>query len=192
MKLTHDIKRMLNALAYANAGDNLNRRQKARVVAGSPVVAAPAAPVAAGPAAAKPRAQVGLYLGSEISAEIMQYVVQTCSRLRHGLMVLSFQPGNVIEALLAPYQSMFEAAGIELQVVELTGEPPAALSRALRRRPEIAFLVCNESGYFGRHLLNNAQRNTGIPIPVVLVAANEGNSVRQIEPTGETRTSRAA
>lgn len=176
MKLTQDIKRMLNALAHANAGENLTRRQKSRAFADTPAQPAQASPAPADAPAAKPRTQLGLYLGSEVSSDIMQYVMQTCARLRHGLTVLSFQSEAEVQAILAPYQEMLSGAGIELQVVELSGEPPAALSRALRRRPEVAFLVCNESGYFGHGLLSHTQRNAGIPVPVVLVAANEGAS----------------
>lgn len=173
MKLTKNIKRMLDALAHANAGEHLTRRQKSRVIKGTAVHAPQTVAAAPTASAAKSRAQVGLYLGSEVSVDIMQYVAQTCSRLRHGLTVLSFQSEAEVQAILAPYQEMLGSAGIELHVVELSGEPPAALSRALRRRPEVAFLVCNESGYFGHGVLSNSQRNAGIPIPVVLVAASD-------------------
>jgi hypothetical protein len=35
-QMTLEIKRMLEALAFASAGDNLTRRQKARIIAGTP------------------------------------------------------------------------------------------------------------------------------------------------------------
>ena len=187
MNLTNEIKRMLNALAYAHAGENLTRRQKTRSIASTQVKAAPAAPVAK--VAIRP--QVGLYLGAEVSADVMQYAVQTCSRLRHGLTVLTFQPEEEAQALLAPYQAMLNDAGIELNVVALTGEPPAALAQALRRRTEVAFLICNESGYFGHGVLNNAQRNGGMPVPVVLIAASDAPALQSTE-QGQAKTVRAA
>lgn len=168
MKLTQDIQRMLNALAHANAGENLSRRQKDRTLAGS---TAPAAePVPAAPAAGP---QVGLYLGSELPADVMQYVIQTCSRLRHGLRVLTFQSENEVSALLAPYQESLAAAGIRPELSLLAGEPPAALVHALRKRPDVAFLICNETGYLGRSLLKGSVRRDAIPVPVVLVATGE-------------------
>jgi len=178
MKLTDDIKRMLNALAYANAGDYLTLPQKSEVL--KDATAAPAnvaaAPEAAVPAAKRPH--VGLYLGSELSADVVQYVTQTCARLKHDLTVLTFESETEARALLAPYQAMLDKAGTGLSVVVVSGEPPAALARALRRRPEIAFLVCNEAGYLGHSLMAGAQGKNSLPIPVVMVAANEA-AVRQ-------------
>jgi hypothetical protein len=172
MKLTDDIKRMLNALAYANAGDYLTLPQKDEVLR----EATPAtANVAAAPEAATAvkRPHVGLYLGSELSADVMQYVTQTCARLKHDLTVLTFESETEAHALLAPYQAMLAKAGTRLNVVVVSGEPPAALARALRRRPEIAFLVCNEAGYLGHSLMAGTQGKSAMPVPVVMVAASE-------------------
>ncbi len=170
MKLSQEIKRMFNAMAYANAGDYLSPSQKSRALADVP--AAPPQPRATATASDAPRPQVGLYVGSELSADVMQYVAQTCSRLRHGLTVLSFQNAEDVEALLAPHRPLLETAGVELRLVIVAGEPPAGLAQALRRRPEIAILVCNESGYLGHGLLNGTQQSA-LPVPVVLVAAND-------------------
>ncbi|MGQ9862373.1 MAG: hypothetical protein ACUVSD_10250 [Thiobacillaceae bacterium] len=170
MKLTYEIKRMLEALAFANLGENLNRRQKSRAIAGSAAPAA-VAPQEAVTAAHLP--QVGLYLGSELPADVMQYVVQTCFRLKHGLTVLTFQSELEAQTLLAPFQSTLDAAGIQPHVTVLTGEPPASLIHALRKRSDIAFLICNESGYLGRGLLKGTVRQDAIPVPVVMVASSE-------------------
>lgn len=178
MKLTDDIKRVLNALAYANAGDYLTLPQKDQVLkdAASAVTSVAAAPKAATPAAKRPH--VGLYLGSEVSADVMQYVTQTCARLKYELTVLTFESETEARALVAPYEAMLDKAGTRLSVVVVSGEPPAALARALRRRPEIAFLVCNEAGYLGQSLTAGTQGKDAMPVPVVMVAANE-SSARQ-------------
>ena len=170
MKLTHEIKRMLDALAFANVGENLTRRQKTRAMAGSVAPSVAASPVAA-PAAHLPR--VGLYLGGELPTDVMQYVIQTCARLKHGLTVLTFQSELDAQALLAPFQAALDASGIRPRVTVLTGEPPASLIHALRKRPEVAFLICNESGYLGRGLLKGTVRQDTIPVPVVMVAGGE-------------------
>ncbi|MFN3544193.1 MAG: hypothetical protein ACK4UX_05010 [Thiobacillus sp.] len=169
-KLTHEIQHMLDALAYANAGENLNRRQKSRAIAGSAAAVTTEAPAQA-PATRLP--QVGFYLGSELSADVMQYVTQTCARLKHGLTIFTFQSTSEAQALLAPFQDALEAAGIAPQLVVLTGEPPAALVHALRKRPDVAFLICNESGYLGRGILKGTVRQDAIPVPVVMVASQD-------------------
>ena len=171
MKLTDDIKRMLDALAYANAGDYLTLPQKDAVLKdAAPTPATAAAPEAA---TATRRPHVGLYLGSEVSADVMQYVTQTCARLKHDLTVLTFESETEARALLAPYQAMLDKAGTAISVVVVSGEPPAALARALRRRPEIVFLVCNEAGYLGHSLMAGTKGKDAMPVPVVMVAANE-------------------
>lgn len=161
--------RMLNALAYAHAGESLTLTQKDRVLAGAS--AAPAPAPAPEQAAAAPRSQVGLYLGSEVPESVMHYVLQTCTRLHHGLTVFSFQSEREIESILAPYQDVLATAGIAVQRVALTGDPAKVLALALKRRSEVAFLVCNESGFLGSRLTHGALRPDSLPVPVVLVAA---------------------
>lgn len=171
MNLTQDIKRMLNALAYASAGDYLTPTQKAHVLSGT---AAPTVPATSAEpeASSGARPQVGLFLGSELSLDSMQYITQTCARLRHGLTVLTFLNESEAQELLTPFQPMLEAADIALRLVVMHGEPPAALASALRRRPEVTFLVCNEAGYFGQGLISGNKRGDGMPVPVVLVASH--------------------
>ncbi len=188
MKLTQDIQRMLNALAHANAGEYLTRQQKDRALSGStvPVVEpAPRAPAATGP-------QVGLYLGSELPADVMQYVIQTCGRLRHGLRVLTFQSASEAERLLAPHREALAAADIHTELSLLAGEPPAALVHALRKRADVAFLICNETGYLGRSLLTGSVRRDAIPVPVVLVATAEAASRARTASETPDAASRAA
>ena len=166
MKLAKEMKTILDALAFAYAGENLSVREKARVVAGAKVQSRQIAPAvnAIGP-------QVGLYMGSELPADVMNYVIQTCARLHHGLTVLTLQSEEEARSLIAPYQTTLDECKIPLRVNTMSGDPVAALSRALRRLPEVAFLVCNESGYLGYGLLNGTQHKDAFPVPVVMVAA---------------------
>jgi hypothetical protein len=174
MKPTDSFKRMLDALAHANAGENLTLRQKAAHLGSNAIATAQA--VLSKPAAGS---QVGLYLGINLPEDVMQYVMQTCNRLKHGLTVLTFQSESDAEVLLAPYHNELSAAGIEMRLVALSGEPLAPLAQALRRRPEVAFLVCNESGYLGNGLLTGRVRKDALPVPVVLVTS-EGSATQTI------------
>lgn len=170
IKLTNEVKRMLNALAYANEAEYLTLPQKHRALAGG---TAPTLTAAETTPAKKSGPQIGLYLGSELPADVMQYVMQTCTRLKHGLTVLTFQSEADARALLKPYQTELEDARIGVELSVLSGEPPTALVDALRKRAEIAFLVCNESGYLGRGLLKGIVRQDAFPVPVVMVAASD-------------------
>ena len=177
IKLTQEIKRMLNALAFADAGEGLSLSQKTRFLnrnaaADNAIPAGTAAPVQA----KNERQQVALYMGSELPADMMHYVVQTCGRLKHGLTVLTFQTDGAAHALLAPYVDELAAAGITMKTVLLTGDPVSGLARYLRRHPEVAFLACKETGYLGRSFLNGTQPQDVLPVPVVLVATHDENA----------------
>lgn len=176
IKLTQEIKRMLNALAFADAGEYLTLRQKTDFLEQKP--GARNAIQASTPTPVQPsneRQQVALYMGSELPADMMHYVVQTCGRLKHGLTVLTFQSDAAARALLSPYADELTAAGISMKTVLLTGDPVSGLARYLRRHPEVAFLACKETGYLGRSFLNGTQRQDILPVPVVLVATHEEN-----------------
>ena len=174
IKLTAEIKRILNALAFAHAGEFLSLRQKSNYLnqdsgAADAIQAMTPAPVET----TRDRRQVALYMGSELPADMMHYVVQTCGRLKHGLTVLTFQSDSAARALLSPYTDELAAAGISMKTVLLTGDPVSGLARYLRRHPEVAFLACKETGYLGRSFLNGTQPQDVLPVPVVLVATHE-------------------
>lgn len=186
MKLTQELKRMLNALAYADASENLSMRQKAKMLVGTPVEAKK--PEIKQTVAVRP--QVALYMGSELPADVIQYVVQTCNQLKHGLTVLTLQTESEARALLAPYQSLLDENNIELNLIALTGEPISSLARTLKRRPEVAFMVCNESGYLGNGLLKGRVGKDAIPVPVVMVTS-EGTASQSVD-TEQTESVRVA
>lgn len=163
-KLTTEIKRMLNALTSADAGKYLASSQKVRYLNQGAGAAAPAAAKQVRPAS--PCQQVAPYMGSELPADVMNYVVQNSARLKHGLTALTFQSES---ALLSLHADALADGGIDLQKEALSGDPVPELARYLRRHSEVAFLVRNETGYPGRGLLNGSQRRGVLPVPVVLV-----------------------
>lgn len=181
IKLTTEIKRMLNALAFADAGEGLSLSQKTQYLSRKPgaenaIPAGTPAPIQA----KSERQQVALYMGSELPADMMHYVMQTCGRLKHGLTVLTFQSDSAARALLSPYADELAQAGIAMNTVLLTGDPVSGLARYLRRHPEVAFLACKETGYLGRSFLNGTQPQDVLPVPVVLVATHEESAQREI------------
>lgn len=172
-KLSKTLKQMLDALAYAHAGEYLTPREKSRVLSHEFVSdkqieeILPPEPVKAD-SRSKAR-RVALYLGSELPPEVMDYVIQTCMRLRHELTVLTFESERTARSLLEPHQANLDAAGVHMKLVTLSGKPVAGLARYLRSHPEVAFLACKDSGYLGRSYLQGTQRKNAIPVPVVVV-----------------------
>ena len=177
-KLTENLKRMLNALAYAHAGENLTLSQKVRYLSKSKAVDLRESRQAPVPVPAQK--QVALYMGSEMPEAMMDYAVQTCVRLQHGLTVLSFQTESHARELLDRYAATLASSGISMQLVSLAGDPLVGLARYLRRHSAVAFLVCNETGFLGRGFLNGTQRQDLLPVPVVLVSPHRQSAQRDL------------
>ena len=187
--LTSALKQMLDALANQHAGEHLSMQGKDTVLdeqlgdfdaSGSKVFE---------PAKARSNSnmrRVALYMGSELPAEVMDYVIETCARLGHDLTVLTFQSRGAGRALLKPHYDALNEAGVEMEMEILTGDSVTGLARYLRSHPEFAFLACKDSGYLGRSYLKGTQRKDALPVPVVVVTTlGEGENVVSIEEGSE-------
>lgn len=192
--LSNALKKMLNGLAYADAGEHLSRRQKSaylenvnQTVEDSPI---PAPTPSKTKARTSAKRRVAMYLGSELPPAMMDYVIDTCASLEHDLTVLTFESGMVSSVLLEPYSERLQASGIDMEIARLNGEPIKGLARYLRSRPEVAFLACKDSGYLGRNYMNGTQLKSALPVPVVVVvtdaAAVESGRTTQTENTAHT------
>ena len=186
-QLSKTLKQMLNALAYADAGEYLATREKVRILAQTKGTIEKA-PVATRPVAAKSSRndrRVALYMGSELPNELMDYVIQTCARLRHDLTVVTFESKNTSQALLEPYQDALRDTGIAITVVNLRGDHLTSMARYLRNHSEIAFLICKDLGYLGWSFFNGIQPNNALPVPVVIVASKNEVVGYQARPDAE-------
>jgi hypothetical protein len=174
--LTNALKKMLNGLAAADAGEYLTPRQKTAFLENvdfNVVNAADPAPVLSEDAVvANTRRRVAMYMGSELPAAMMDYVIDTCASLDHDLTVLTFEGRNIADNLLAPYADALAEKGIAIDVAKLSGEPVPGLARYLRGRPDIAFMACKDTGYLGRSYLNGTRAGNTLPVPVVVVVTD--------------------
>jgi hypothetical protein len=193
-KLSETLKQMLDALACADAGEYLTRRGKSRVLSQrsgviqkTPYITEPTQTDADSNAR-----RVALYLGSELPPEVMDYLVQTCARLRHQLTVLTFETENTARALLEPHQKALDDAGVDMKLVSLAGDPVPGLARYLRRHPEVAFLACKDLGYLGRSYLNGTPRENALPVPVVIVTSKSGAAEKPLQPAADPNSGTSA
>ncbi|MCA1804702.1 MAG: hypothetical protein LC646_05035 [Xanthomonadaceae bacterium] len=174
-RLTEALKKMLNALAVADAGEYLTSTQKnqylfqARGITSPSTTSAPEQVDNSAAVGTRAKRRIALYMGMELRADMMDYVIQTCSRLDHDLTVLSIESNQAVCAMLDPFRDALKAEGIDLRVKYLTGDPIRGLGRYLRDHPEIAFLACKDTGYLGRSILKGTQRENALPVPVVLL-----------------------
>jgi hypothetical protein len=181
--LTKAVKQMLDALAYEHAGEHLSRKEKTLALGEElETIKNSTGSTVFEPAKVRTSSnvrRVALYLGSELPSEVMDYVIETCSRLGHELTVLTFQSEITGRELLYPYQQALETAGVEMKLATLSGDPVSGLARYLRGHPEVAFLACKDSGYLGRSYLKGTQRKDALPVPVVVVTTlGEGENTQ--------------
>jgi hypothetical protein len=186
-KLSETVKQMLDALALAHAGEYLTGRKKSQILAqrSGPIAKAPQIAEPVEPRTRSNARRIALYLGSELPPEVMEYVVQTCARLRHDLTVLTFESENTGRALLEPHRKALEEVGVDMKLATLGGGSVSGLARYLRSHPEIAFLVCKDSGYLGRSYLNGRQRDNALPVPVVIVASSSEGTHPLVHPAAD-------
>ena len=171
-QLSNALKKMLNGLAHADAGEYLTPRQKSAYLQNTSVNVVNSddpAPILSEKAVKTTRRRVAMYMGSTLPAKMMDYVIETCSSLDHDLTVLTFETNAVSSALLEPYAKELEERGIALETAKLSGEPVPGLARYLRSHPEIAFMTCKDSGYLGRSYMMGTQVKNALPVPVVVV-----------------------
>lgn len=169
-KLTNALKQMLNALAFADAGENLSLKQKDSVLGQIPgwIENARSGVSLNGNTASK-RRRVALFLGSDLPNEVMSYLVETCVNMQHNLIVLTFQTEKTARKLLKPYTQELTSAGVNMRLVHLNGEPMPTLTKFLKGHPEIAFLACKDTGYLGSKHFQDKQGKNNLPIPVVVI-----------------------
>ena len=188
MSILKDIfKQMMNGFQYENAGENMPLKHKVVYLDQSPRVAVPVTTeVTAGVKPGNNVRHVALYMGSELPAEMMDYIMETCSSLKHALTVITFQTESTAKAMLKPYEKALKEAGIEMTLATLTGDPIARLKRYLKGHPEIAFLACKETGYLAHSYMNGPKDKSLLPVPVVVVVnkSEEGKLLQETTTAG--------
>jgi hypothetical protein len=182
-KLKNILKQMLNGFEHANAGEFMTMRQKAVHLNNAPVYAKPVSVEAITSDASEGgnRRRVGLFMGSELPEEVMNYTIQTCANLKHDLTVITFQTENTARALLKNYEQALLEAGISMKLKALTGDPISRLARYLKGHPEIAFLACKDTGYLAHRYINGPKDKNLLPVPVVVVVTKQGEAAQQFE-----------
>ncbi len=159
--LADQIKQALSALAYADIGERIGRREKhaalfpeaaSRTPAPSPI------PVAT-------RKWIALGVGDSLPPHVMAYVIGACRRMQADLLLIS-RDAMQVRALLAEY--LPDLHGITCETEELTGTSSASVVDAMNQHHGLLFAVSSAEGDPLRPLLR-PRRGVRSPVPVVLV-----------------------
>lgn len=172
--LTQTLKKMLTALAAADAGEMLGRRAKARYLNdlnGDTPQARPQAQ--ATPPAMPKRKQVALWLADMPSQAALNYALSSCQRMDMDLVIL--HGGKLrAQALLAAHGDAFETAGVITDIQAIDGTEQNALFKYIERHSRIAFLVMDDAS-------QSALSQAAMP-PVPLVVVSTVQAAAETEP----------
>lgn len=112
---------------------------------------------------AKP-AQVALYMDCYLSPDAFSHAVELCRKNGATLIILASPPHSVAVSRLEPYLGALTQAGIEWEIFPVAR---VAVPELLRRRPEIATLVCDSRSDLAQYCNAEIARPNGMA-PVAL------------------------
>lgn len=176
--LTRELKRALAALASAEAGELLSRREKMSwlggpAAPGHAATAVPAPGAVTRAASIRPDRQVALGVGERLSAAAVDYAIGLCRRMEAGLALLNGDTPERARSILAPHLRRLESSGVAWIVVSLPGEGPDGLERYIHDNPQVLLMVSSSSDDMLQRLAARGQRKCrgkGLQVPLVVLA----------------------
>ncbi|OYY95476.1 MAG: hypothetical protein B7Y41_02950 [Hydrogenophilales bacterium 28-61-23] len=157
--LAKQLKQALNALAYADIGERVGRREKHAAL--HPAVAQPATPPDS------PSSNwIALGVGDSLPAPVMAYVIGACERMQANLLLIGDDAMRV-RALLAEH--LPNLRGIDCKTEEVANASTASVLRAMNLYRGLLFAVSGGEDDPLRPFLR-ARRAPRTPVPIVLVS----------------------
>jgi hypothetical protein len=169
--LAEQIKRAIDALAFADVGEPLGRRAQYAALNPERVRAEPRPDSNA-------RKFIALGVGDSLPAPVMAYVIGACRRMHADLLLLSENAGQVRD-LLAAY--LPELHGIQCETEELPKATRRAVLHVLQCRTNILFAVTGVDSD-PLHALLHGRRGLlegKAPVPVVMVGDSPAKAQRE-------------
>ena len=171
---TH-IQKAWSSLSYADAGEKLTRREMHRLIGNANL-----ADFHQGHAAERVRRRaVAVQVGETLTTRVLDYAIETCERLRAGLVLLAHGRGHIQDDAVESSTRRVRAAGIRSHIIRLNGDWGRAVTCFVRAHHEIIFVILNALDVHGHTLL--AQRRTrrrhSFPVPLVMVGEDPATAL---------------
>lgn len=168
-KLTEDLKRMLNGLAYQDVGEFMSRRDMMKALGmGSETKTIPAA--TPNTTARKITAQsVALITDGRGAGAPLAYAIDACSR--QGATIDLLMHGTIDTASISAMESQIRAAGIGCQRIHLGMKPVDEIVNYICCQSSLIFLVAMPDDKVAKVLVEDVipKRGGRIPTPLVLI-----------------------
>lgn len=167
---TNQLKQAYSALAYADCGEMLGRRDMSRVLGNS-----------ASPAPTGNRKRIALSLGDTLPGAVTDYLLGVCPRMNADLIVLCSDAGSAAR-LLEPSRAAFREAGIAVSTCVLPGNATRAMAHYLNNNPQVLFVVSsgNDDPVHNLMMHGNRRNHAATQLPIVVVSEERSPSRRDV------------
>ena len=179
-KLNNKLKRMLNGLAYQDAGEYLPMREKMDLVGYGPRTTTPSRrPPAWRPARASATRRIALISDARGADALFDYAIDVSSR-QHAAIDLLIH-GVADTAGIAAMVNQVRAAGLEHGYVRLGLKPVNDIVDYIYRHPSLGFLLATPEDKVARTLIEEVipKRRGRIPVPLVLIGDQTSSHTRR-------------
>lgn len=161
-KLANDLKKMLDGLAYQDAGEHLSFQQKLRVL--DIDTTQPNSTIS--PSSTK---RIALITDQHDTPAIIDTVIQECTRFDAHLDILHLGPLSPVNAECM--ETCLQQSDTSYQFIELNTDATAELSQYIKQHPSLAFLISRQGAHQIEILLEKAESlyGTHLPVPRVFI-----------------------
>ncbi len=172
-KLTQDIKRMLSAFAYQDAGEFMSRSDKLKFLGVSKQ-----SPRKHHPRAVKKTAmsqaftpRVVILFDGQVSEGILDYVLKASSHMKTAEFdILAYGDDPDLSMRADALRNRLQAAGRKASVSLMMGETAELFNKFTRHNPALRYIVATEHDLFAKKIIaNSTLHHTVRQLPLILI-----------------------
>lgn len=180
-KLSDDIKRALNALAYQDATEFLSTREKLDVLGyGNKKTRHPLIPRRNTPKIETPK-RIGLVVDTRSNSAPLDYAIDACKRQGENSHLDILMHGSVDTETTTNLEERIKQAGLYYQIIKLGEKTIEELINYIKSHPSLIFLISMPDDEVARVLIEEVMPKSGehIQVPVVLIEGNTSASYQK-------------
>lgn len=170
-KLTEDLKRMLDGLAFQDAGDYLSMDEKLRQIGRSDQAGTPGAAKPAAPHAHTTPGRVAVVINKGSTEAAFAHALQSCQRLGAHLDLLLSGPYS--RQRIVQLETAGQRAGVAIQSIYLSGPIARAVADYAGQHHSLIYIVAalDDPDIAGMVEAAPPSRRKYLPVPLVLVGS---------------------
>lgn len=167
------VKRSMEGLAHAHAGEMLPWEEKCRLLGVEPSGAELVEPLCRTSPLGRSNRRVALLVDASLAGHLIDYVIYTCRCLEAGLTLLTSAPLQAMEPMLRPYLARLAEAGITPQLAQMESAATGGLVAYLHYHQDVIFVVVGSQNQVCRPWYESARSRSRWRLSVPLVVVDE-------------------